>query len=151
MHREAEKQLQSAFRMSDSGEVTLESTPSVGKDAREKVGAGGPSGAPGAGNEGKPPAHLVMFLWLVRCYLRMDQPLNAIQVSEKGLERFPANSQLLKTIARIYEVRILSFSSTLLPHGLIPSIFRLRESYSYLSRDKMEHSYGTTYGTLPRL
>ena len=125
MPRDAEKQLQSAFRMSDSGELSLgaskaaatgtgtaTATTATGAKQGNEAAAQGTQGTqpsqstqPTQQNEGRPPPHVALYLWLSRCYLRMDQPLNAIQVCEKGLERFAQSAQLLKSIARVHEVR----------------------------------------------
>lgn len=43
------------------------------------------------------------YLYLCKVYVKLDQPLTAIEVFLKGLERFPKETTLLTGIARIYE------------------------------------------------
>ncbi|KAL5008127.1 hypothetical protein ScPMuIL_013708 [Solemya velum] len=43
------------------------------------------------------------FLYLCKVYVRMDQPLTAIDVYKQGLAKFPGETTLLTGIARIYE------------------------------------------------
>ena len=47
-------------------------------------------------------------LYLCKVYVRLDQPLTAIDLYKKGLEKFPSETTLLTGIARIYEVSLLS-------------------------------------------
>ena len=44
------------------------------------------------------------YLYLCKVYVRLDQPLTAIDVYKQGLEKFPGETTLLTGIARIYEV-----------------------------------------------
>ena len=44
------------------------------------------------------------FLYLCKVYVRLDQPLTAVEVYKQGLEKFPGESTLLTGIARIHEV-----------------------------------------------
>lgn len=44
------------------------------------------------------------FLYLCKVYIRLDQPLTAIEVYKQGLEKFQKENSLLSGIARIYEV-----------------------------------------------
>lgn len=50
------------------------------------------------------------FLYLCKVYVRLDQPLTAVEVYKQGLEKFPGETTLLTGIARIYEVNILDKS-----------------------------------------
>jgi len=43
------------------------------------------------------------YLYLCKVYVRIDQPLTAVEVFLRGLERFPGETALLTGIARIYE------------------------------------------------
>ncbi|KAI8484739.1 PREDICTED: tetratricopeptide repeat protein 8-like [Branchiostoma belcheri] len=43
------------------------------------------------------------YLYLCKVYVRMDQPLTAIEVFSQGLEHFPGEVSLLTGIARIYD------------------------------------------------
>ncbi|RMB98834.1 hypothetical protein DUI87_25053 [Hirundo rustica rustica] len=43
------------------------------------------------------------FLYLAKVYLRLDQPVTALNLFKQGLERFPGEVTLLCGIARIYE------------------------------------------------
>ncbi|XP_072032447.1 tetratricopeptide repeat protein 8-like [Amphiura filiformis] len=43
------------------------------------------------------------YLYLCKVYVRLDQPLTAIDVYKQGLEKFPGETTLLTGIARIYE------------------------------------------------
>ena len=53
-------------------------------------------------------------LYLCKVYVRLDQPLTAVDVYKAGLEKFPGETSLLTGIARIYEVSsILSATYTL--------------------------------------
>lgn len=45
-----------------------------------------------------------IYLYLGKVYIRLDQPLNAVDIYEKGLEKFPDDASLLTGIARINEV-----------------------------------------------
>ena len=47
-------------------------------------------------------------LYLCKVYVRLDQPLTAIDLYKKGLEKFPSETTLLTGIARIYEVSLPS-------------------------------------------
>ncbi len=44
------------------------------------------------------------YLYLAKVYVRLDQPLTAVEVYKQGLEKFPNETSLLTGIARIYEV-----------------------------------------------
>ena len=44
------------------------------------------------------------YLYLGKVYVRLDQPLTAVEVYKQGLEKFPGETNLLTGIARIYEV-----------------------------------------------
>ena len=44
-----------------------------------------------------------IYLYLCKVYVKLDQPLTAIEVFQKGLEMFPGESTLLTGMARIYE------------------------------------------------
>lgn len=44
-----------------------------------------------------------IYLYLCKVYVKLDQPLTAIEVFHKGLEMFPAEATLLTGMARIYE------------------------------------------------
>ena len=46
------------------------------------------------------------YLYLCKVYVRLDQPLTAIEVFKQGLEKYQGETTLLSGIARIYEVRI---------------------------------------------
>lgn len=48
-----------------------------------------------------------IFLYLCKVYVRLDQPLTAVEVYKQGLEKFPGETTLLTGIARIYEVKKL--------------------------------------------
>lgn len=43
------------------------------------------------------------YLWLGKVYIRLDQPLAALDVYKQGLDKFPKETFLLVHIARIYE------------------------------------------------
>ncbi|XP_069494059.1 tetratricopeptide repeat protein 8 isoform X2 [Ambystoma mexicanum] len=43
------------------------------------------------------------FLFLAKVYIRLDQPITALQLFKQGLDRFPGEVNLLCGIARIYE------------------------------------------------
>ncbi|XP_064624163.1 tetratricopeptide repeat protein 8-like [Lineus longissimus] len=43
------------------------------------------------------------YLYLAKVYVRLDQPLTAIEVYTQGLEKFPGETALLTGIARIHE------------------------------------------------
>ncbi|XP_033630596.1 tetratricopeptide repeat protein 8-like [Asterias rubens] len=43
------------------------------------------------------------YLYLCKVYVRLDQPLAAIDIYKQGLEKFPGETTLLTGIARIYE------------------------------------------------
>ena len=47
-----------------------------------------------------------VYLYLCKVYVRLDQPLTAIEIYKQGLEKFPNETTLLTGIARIYEVRL---------------------------------------------
>ena len=47
------------------------------------------------------------YLYLCKVYIRLDQPLSAVEVYKQGLLKFPGESALLTGIARIYEVRLI--------------------------------------------
>jgi len=44
------------------------------------------------------------YLYLAKVYIRMDQPLAAIDVYKQGLAKFPQEVSLLLGQARVYEV-----------------------------------------------
>lgn len=44
------------------------------------------------------------YLYLAKIYIRLDQPLLAIQKLQEGIEKFPLDPLLAQAIARIYEV-----------------------------------------------
>ncbi|CAI8055518.1 Tetratricopeptide repeat protein 8 [Geodia barretti] len=44
-----------------------------------------------------------MFLYLGKVYVKLDQPLSALDYYKRGLEKFPNNTSLLIAIARIHE------------------------------------------------
>lgn len=44
-----------------------------------------------------------IFLYLAKVYIRIDQPVTALQLFKQGLDRFPGEVSLLCGIARIYE------------------------------------------------
>ena len=44
------------------------------------------------------------FLYLCKVYVRLDQPLTAVEFYKQGLEKFQGETTLLTGIARIYEV-----------------------------------------------
>lgn len=44
------------------------------------------------------------YLYLCKVYIRLDQPLTAVDVYKQGLEKFQNETSLLSGIARIYEV-----------------------------------------------
>lgn len=44
------------------------------------------------------------YLYLCKVYIRLDQPLTAIEVYKQGLEKFIGESSLLTGIARVHEV-----------------------------------------------
>lgn len=44
-----------------------------------------------------------VYLFLAKVYVKMDEPLTALDVFKKGLEKFPANAHFLTGIARIQE------------------------------------------------
>ncbi|ODN06000.1 Tetratricopeptide repeat protein 8 [Orchesella cincta] len=46
---------------------------------------------------------LITYVGLAKVYVKMDQPLAAIEVCEKGLEKFPLDVSLLTEMARIQE------------------------------------------------
>lgn len=48
-----------------------------------------------------------VYLYLCKVYVRLDQPLTAVEIYKQGLEKFPSETTLLTGIARIYEVNIL--------------------------------------------
>lgn len=43
------------------------------------------------------------FLYLGKVYLRLDQPLTAVEAYKQGLEKFPGETTLLTGMARVYE------------------------------------------------
>ncbi|XP_013404505.1 tetratricopeptide repeat protein 8 [Lingula anatina] len=43
------------------------------------------------------------FLYLAKVYVRLDQPLTAVEIFKQGLEKFPGETAILTGIARIYE------------------------------------------------
>jgi len=45
-----------------------------------------------------------MYLYLAKVYIRMDQPLAAIEVYKQGLVKFPQEVSLLLGQARVHEV-----------------------------------------------
>ena len=45
-------------------------------------------------------------LYLCKVYVRLDQPLTAVDIYKAGLEKFPGETSLLTGIARIYEVGV---------------------------------------------
>ena len=49
-----------------------------------------------------------VYLYLCKVFVRLDQPMSAIEVYKNGLKKFPGEGSLLTGIARIYEVRALS-------------------------------------------
>jgi tetratricopeptide repeat protein 8 len=49
------------------------------------------------------------YLYLAKVYVRMDQPLTAIEVYKQGLEKFPNELTLIIGQARIHEVIDFSF------------------------------------------
>lgn len=44
---------------------------------------------------------LISYVGLAKVYVKMDQPLAAIEVCEKGLEKFPFDVSLLTEVARL--------------------------------------------------
>lgn len=44
-----------------------------------------------------------VFVWLAKVYIRMDQPLAALDIYKRGLERHPNETLLLRYAARIHE------------------------------------------------
>lgn len=44
------------------------------------------------------------YLYLCKVYVKLDQPLTAIEIFSQGLEKFPGETALISGIARIYEV-----------------------------------------------
>lgn len=44
------------------------------------------------------------YLYLCKVYVRLDQPLTAVEVFQQGLEKFPNEITLQTGIARVYEV-----------------------------------------------
>lgn len=44
------------------------------------------------------------YLYLCKVYVRLDQPLTAVEVYKQGLQRFIGEASLLTGIARVYEV-----------------------------------------------
>ena len=50
------------------------------------------------------------YLYLGKVYLRLDQPLSAIQKLQEGLEKFPSEPILLQAVARIHEVSLTLIS-----------------------------------------
>lgn len=46
-----------------------------------------------------------IHLYLAKVYIRMDQPLTAMEVYNSALEKFPGETTLLIGIARLHEVR----------------------------------------------
>ncbi|XP_003383822.3 PREDICTED: tetratricopeptide repeat protein 8-like [Amphimedon queenslandica] len=44
-----------------------------------------------------------MYLYLCKLYIKLDQPLKALEYYRKGLEKFPKDTSLLIGMARIYE------------------------------------------------
>ena len=47
------------------------------------------------------------YLYLCKVYIRLDQPLTAVDVYKQGLEKFPNETSLLSGIARIYDVSLI--------------------------------------------
>ena len=45
------------------------------------------------------------YLYLAKVYLRLDQPLSAIDKIQEGLGKFPLELCLVQAVARIHEVR----------------------------------------------
>lgn len=45
---------------------------------------------------------LISYVGLAKVYVKMDQPLAAIEVCEKGLDKFPLDVSLLTEMARYY-------------------------------------------------
>ena len=48
--------------------------------------------------------HIDTYLYLCKVYIRIDQPLTAVDIYKQGLEKFQGETSLLSGIARIYEV-----------------------------------------------
>ena len=46
-----------------------------------------------------------IYLYLCKVYVRLDQPLTAVDLFKAGLEKFPGEVSLLCGLARIYEVK----------------------------------------------
>ena len=46
------------------------------------------------------------FLYLAKVYVKLDQPITAIEMYKQGLEKFASEPSLLTGFARIYEVSI---------------------------------------------
>lgn len=44
------------------------------------------------------------YLYLSKVYIKLDQPLTAVDIYKQGLEKFPGETSLLTGIARIHEV-----------------------------------------------
>ncbi|KAJ8982886.1 hypothetical protein NQ317_004316 [Molorchus minor] len=51
----------------------------------------------------KQQAHVENFIRLVRIYIRIDQPLSAVDVCTSGLELFPKDVSIMTELARLYE------------------------------------------------
>jgi tetratricopeptide repeat protein 8 len=47
-----------------------------------------------------------IYLYLSKVYIKLDQPLNSIARLKEANEKFPNETSILQSIARIYEVRI---------------------------------------------
>ncbi|XP_041903359.1 tetratricopeptide repeat protein 8 isoform X2 [Corvus kubaryi] len=61
------------------------------------------------------------ILYLAKVYLRLDQPVTALNLFKQGLDRFPGEVTLICGIARIYEARaLLQTASSLAPHMYEP-------------------------------
>lgn len=46
---------------------------------------------------------LTAYIGLVKVYIKLDQPISAIQTCQSGLEKFPSDVTLLTEMARVYE------------------------------------------------
>jgi len=59
-----------------------------------------------------------MYLYLAKVYIRLDQPLAAIDVYKQGLVKFPQEVSLLLGQARVHEVRTYRFDRHVRDHML---------------------------------
>ncbi|KAI7691175.1 Tetratricopeptide repeat protein 8 [Sarcoptes scabiei] len=60
-----------------------------------------------------------VFVWLGKIYIRMDQPLRALQIYQQGLSKYPSETLLLRHAARIHEAMNAMDESTALYRSVL--------------------------------